>query len=96
MQTVRRETRLGRRFTRVAFERAFAAFRELYNVAPLHILCSPDVLLRYCELYEKKRDRALEHSARLLHAGVPLSASVLASGVVVFEGEVDEERMGDW
>ncbi len=93
---MRREMRIGNRFTRASFERAFAGFRELYNVAPLRVLCAPDVLTRYCALYEKSAERAHEHSARLRHAGVPITAAVLAPGTVAFEGEVDEERMGDW
>jgi hypothetical protein len=96
MENVRREVRVGGRFTRAAFERAFATFREFYNIAPQRVLCAPDVLVRYCELYEASPHRALEHSARFRHAGVPLVAAVLAPGTVAFEGEVDEERMGDW
>ncbi|MBC5800856.1 MAG: hypothetical protein GIX03_12725 [Candidatus Eremiobacteraeota bacterium] len=96
MENVRREVRVGARFTRAAFERAFATFREFYNIAPQRVLCAPDVLLRYCELYESSPLRALEQAVHLRHAGVPLVAAVLAPGTVAFEGEVDEERMGDW
>ena len=68
----------------------------MYNVAPNRAFCSPDVLSRFCELYEASGDRALEHSARLRYDGVPLVAGILAPGIIAFEGEVDEDRMGDW
>jgi len=96
LEFVRREVKLGAAFSRVAFERAFATFRETYNVAPLRAVCAPDVLARFCELYERSPDLAHRHSARLRFEGIPLDAAVLAPGVIAFEGEVDEERMGDW
>ncbi len=68
----------------------------MYNVAPQRALCAPDVLTRFCELFETSANRALEHSARLRYDGVPLVAAILAPGIVAFEGEVDEDRMGDW
>ncbi len=68
----------------------------MYNVDPLRALCAPDVLTRYCELYERGADRAHERSARIGFRGVPLTAAVVAPGSIAFEGEVDSERMGDW
>jgi hypothetical protein len=32
----------------------------------------------------------------LRYDGVPVVSAILAPGTIVFEGEVDEERMGDW
>ncbi len=96
LEYVRREIRLGAAFSASAFERAFAAFREMYNVDPLRGLCAPDVLTRYCELYERGAEFAHERSARIGFRGVPLLAAIVAPGVVAFEGEVDAERMGDW
>ena len=54
------------------------------------------MLLRFCELFETAEHRALERSARLRYDGVPLVAGILAPGTIAFEGEVDEDRMGDW
>ena len=96
LEYVRREVRLGAAFSATAFERAFAAFREMYNVDPQRALCAPDVLRRYCELYERGADIAHERSARIGFRGVPLLAAVMAPGLVAFEGEVEAERMGDW
>jgi hypothetical protein len=93
---VRREVRLGREFSRAEFGAAFAAFRQTYNVAPLRALCAPDVLARYCELFERSADIVHQHSLQLRYESVPLTAALLAPGTVAFEGEVDEERMGDW
>jgi len=86
--------RLGRGFTAGEFERAFRGFRELYNADPKAIQCSPDVLERFAALFEGGDPAA---SARALrYGGVPLAAAVLAPGTAAFEGEVDEDRMGDW
>ena len=93
---VRREARLGRAFSRDEFESGFATFKQTYNVAPLHALCAPDVLARFCELYGRTGDSVHQHSLRLHFDGVPLVAAILAPGTIAFEGEVDEERMGDW
>ena len=68
----------------------------MYNVDPLRVLCAPDVLARYCELFERGPQRAHEHSAWTRFRGVPLVAAIVAPGLVAFEGEVDSERMGDW
>jgi len=96
MEFVRREVRLGARFNREAFEDGFSAFKRTYNVAPLRALCAPDVLARFCELYGRRDDRVHQYSLRLHFEQVPLVAAVMAPGTIAFEGEVDEERMGDW
>ncbi|MGH7708487.1 MAG: hypothetical protein ACREM6_11270 [Vulcanimicrobiaceae bacterium] len=96
MERVRREAVLGPSFSRAAFEHAVDAFVRLYNVKPERALCSPDVLARYCALFERSADTAMEHSARIVHAGMPLLAAIMPTGTIAFEGEVDENRMGDW
>jgi len=90
MEVVRREVRLNRLFTARDFERAFERFVQTYNVPPLVARCSPDVLDRYCGLHAATFDRDLHFR------GVPLRAAVLPAGTIIFEGEVDEDRMGDW
>ena len=67
---------------------------QTYNVAPSAARCSPDVLERYCRLFE--RGEAATRFPEVRYRGVPLYAAVLAAGTIVFEGEVDEDRMGDW
>jgi len=94
LEHVRREVRLGRQFSTAEFERAVAKFRHLYHVRPERVLCSPDVLERYCELYERSGD--VGHVREVRFEGIPISASILPPGMVAFEGEVDEARMGDW
>jgi hypothetical protein len=86
--------RLGRGFAADDFARAFRGFREMYNVEPAIVRCSPDVLERYAALFEAGDAAASARSLR--YGGVPLAAAVLAPGTVAFEGEVDEDRMGDW
>lgn len=66
---------------------------KTYNVQPDVAHCSPDVLDRYCRLFERAGD-AVRREVRF--RGVPVYAAVLPAGTVVFEGEVDEDRMGDW
>ncbi len=92
---MRREIRLGSTFDAEAFERACTAFRELYNVEPQRALCAPDVLARFCDLYERAH-HVHQHSTRLAFRGIPLTAAILAPGTVAFEGEIDPARMGDW
>ena len=94
LEHVRREVRLGSDFAPASFERAFDRFVEIYNVAPLLARCSPDVLERYCRLFESGEDAARLREIRF--RGIPLLAAVLPSGTVAFEGEVDSDRMGDW
>jgi hypothetical protein len=94
LEHVRREVRLGSKFAAEAFERAFERFVQTYNVAPTLARCSPDVLDRYCRLFEHTDEAARRREVR--YRGIPLYAAVLPSGVIAFEGEVDEDRMGDW
>ena len=91
---MRREVHLGPAFDATAFEDAFANFRQLYHIKPDRVLCSPDVLQRYCALFERSMERA--HGGTIRCNGIPLVAAILAPGTVAFEGQVDEERMGDW
>lgn len=86
--------RVGKEFGAEAFERAFEGFRELYNVAPVAARCSPDVLDRYAQLFERRASAA--NTSELRYRGVPLFAAVLPPGTMALEGEVDEDRMGDW
>lgn len=94
LERVRREVVLGRGFSAGDFTRALASFRELYNVAPAIVLCSPDVLERYCLLFADPRDATRHDDIR--HEGLLLVAAVQPLGTIAFEGEVDEDRMGDW
>ena len=66
----------------------------MYNVAPLRVLCAPDVLGRFAAVRARSADDA--HLRDLRYDGVPVVSAILAPGTIVFEGEVDEERMGDW
>jgi hypothetical protein len=84
---------LGRHFSPAEFERAFRSFQQLYQVRPSRVLCSPDVLERYCELYLASGDG---HRRHVRFEGVRVSAAIIAPGTVAFEGEVDQDRMGDW
>lgn len=93
LERVRREVRLQRAFSPAEFERAFRSFTELYHVRPTQVLCSPDVLERYCVVYDL-RDEGMRRELRFRDAR--LSAAVLPPGTVAFEGEVDPDRMGDW
>lgn len=93
LEHVRREARLGRHFSPAEFERAYRGFQQMYQVRPSQVLCSPDVLERFCEIYA----RAGEWQHRqLLFEGVRVSAAIMPPGTVAFEGEVDQDRMGDW
>ncbi len=93
---MRREFDIGVSFSAEAFGDAFAAFNRTYNAMPLRVLCAPDVYARYCSLFERDPAAAHLHSTKPSFDGVPLQAAILRPGVVAFEGEVDEERMGDW
>ena len=57
-------------------------------------MCAPDVLQRFAALYGRSADDAL--SRRLRFEGSALESAIVAPGTIVFEGTVDEERMGDW
>lgn len=94
LEHVRREVRLEANFGAEAFERAFDRFQQLYNTLPALARCSPDVLARYCRLFEAGDEAARRREVRF--RGVPLYAAVLPEGTIAFEGEVDEDRMGDW
>ncbi|HEX3468170.1 MAG TPA: hypothetical protein VHT05_08850 [Candidatus Elarobacter sp.] len=92
---------LGTSFDGPRFDAALAGFRRLYNVAPFRVLCAPDVLARFAALTAGSSDDALPLSPELatgvLHYdSLPVVSAILAPGTIVFEGEVDEERMGDW
>jgi hypothetical protein len=58
------------------------------------VLCAPDVLARYAALFARSSDDA--HRRTLDFTGIPLTSAIVAPGTIVFEGTVDEERMGDW
>ncbi|MBV8155779.1 MAG: hypothetical protein JOY98_15285 [Candidatus Eremiobacteraeota bacterium] len=94
LERVAREIVLRSRFAPEEFERAYDSFVQTYNVEPRTGRCSPDVLERYCRLFERGDDASRQRHVRF--RGVPLVAAVLPPGTVVFEGEVDEDRMGDW
>jgi hypothetical protein len=93
LEHVRREVRLSRHFSTSEFERAFHSFQQMYQVRPSRVLCSPDVLGRFCELYERPEDA---HRRELRFEGVLISAAIMPPSTVAFEGEVDQDRMGDW
>ena len=94
MERVRWTVALGASFDEDALGAAFAGFRGLYNVAPARVLCAPDVLSRLAALTGRSADDALRRDLR--YDGVPVASAILAPGTIVFEGDVDEERMGDW
>lgn len=85
---------IGTAFDETAFARAFDGFRRLYHVRPERVLCAPDALARYATVFARG---ALDTHARVLrYDGIPLVSAIVEPGTIVFEGEVDEERMGDW
>jgi len=45
-------------------------------------------------LYARSADDALSRSLRF--EGIALESAIVSPGTIVFEGSVDEERMGDW
>lgn len=90
---MRRELRLERDFSANDFERAFERFVQIYNVPPMRARCSPDVLERFCTLYERTAATTMRE---FRYHGIPIVAAVLSPGTIAFEGEVDEDRMGDW
>jgi hypothetical protein len=85
---------LGTGFDERALDDALAGFRRLYNVAPLRVMCAPDVLGRFAQIMARSPDDAMQRA--LQYDGMPVVSAILAPGTIVFEGEVDEERMGDW
>lgn len=90
---MRREARLSRHFSQAEFERAFRGFQQMYQVRPSCVLCSPDVLERFCEIYARAGDA---HRREVRFEGVRVAAAIMPPGTVAFEGEVDSDRMGDW
>lgn len=94
MERVRWTVMLGATFDEDALARALAGFRRIYNVAPLRVLCAPDVLARFATLHARSGDDAFALALR--HEGLPVASAILAPGTIVFEGEVDDVRMGDW
>ena len=86
---------LGERFDDAAFDEAFTGFRRLYHVRPERVLCAPGVLARYALLFARSVEDA--HGGHALrYDGIPLQSAILKPGTIIFEGEVDEEQMGDW
>jgi hypothetical protein len=86
---------LGADYTEAVFEEAFTGFRRLYHIRPERVLCAPDVLMRFALLYSRSvEDAHAGHALR--YEGIPLESAILKPGTIIFEGEVDEERMGDW
>ncbi len=85
---------LGHAYDEAAFDAAFTRFRQLYHVRPQRVLCAPDVLSRYAAIFARTEHDALTHDLR--YDGIPLVSAILTAGTIVFEGQVDEERMGDW
>jgi hypothetical protein len=94
LEVVRWPVALGATFGVEAFEDALAGFRRMYNVAPARVLCAPDVLRRFAVLFARGADDADRRTLR--YEGLQLGAAVLAPGTIVFEGEVDDVKMGDW
>ncbi|MFN2450492.1 MAG: hypothetical protein ABR508_12005 [Candidatus Baltobacteraceae bacterium] len=90
---MRREVRLGRHFGPNEFERAYRSFQQMYHVRPDTVLCSPDVLDRFSEIYGYSGEA---HVREMRFEGIRVAAAVIAPGTVAFEGEVDAGRMGDW
>jgi hypothetical protein len=48
---------------------------------------------RYCEIYGTSGDA---HRREVRFDGLLITAAIMAPGTVAFEGEVDQDRMGDW
>jgi len=94
LERVRWTVALGAAFDVDAIDDAVLRFRGLYNVAPVRVLCAPDVLARFAAVTARSADDALRRELR--YGGMPVASAILAPGTIVLEGEVDEERMGDW
>ena len=94
MEQVRWTVELGATFDEEAFDEALAGFRRLYNVAPERVLCAPDVLGRFAAVMARSSHDALTRDLR--YGGLPVVSAILPPGTIVFEGQVDEDRMGDW
>jgi hypothetical protein len=96
LEFVRREVRLGSTFAIEAFQSAFAAFHAQYSLPPDRGVCAPDVFARVAELFAGTAAAAHQHSTRVMFEGVPIVVGIVAPGTIVFEGNVDETKMGDW
>jgi hypothetical protein len=96
LEFVRREVRLGSAFAIEAFQSAFAAFHAQYSLPPDRGVCAPDVFARVAELLAGTAAAAHQHSTRVMFEGVPIVVGIVAPGTIVFEGSVDETKMGDW
>ena len=96
VEFVRREVRIGSDFDADRFGEALASFRAQYSVMPERGVCAPDVFARAAELFAGSAAAAHRHSTRVRFAGIPIVAGVVAPGSIVFEGNVDETKMGDW
>ncbi len=94
MERVRWEVAIGTGYDRDGFDAALTGFRRMYGVAPQRIVCAPDVLQRAATLFARSGDDALSRELRF--DGIPLVSAIVAPGTIAFEGDVDEERMGDW
>ena len=69
------------------------SFQQLYQSRPSAVYCSPDVLERYSEVFARAGDW---QTRELRFEGIRVLAAVMPPGTIAFEGEVDEDRMGDW
>ncbi|MDE2571340.1 MAG: hypothetical protein KGM44_02320 [bacterium] len=94
MERVRREVQLPPDWGPETFEQALSSFVKMYGHRPMVILGGPATLARFCRHYERSIEVAYGGSPR--YEGIPLHAAILQPDVVAFEGEVDEEIMGDW
>ncbi|GAC1415099.1 MAG: hypothetical protein NVSMB5_03870 [Candidatus Velthaea sp.] len=52
------------------------------------------MLQRYAEVFARSGNDAL--ARELGFEGIPLVSAIVEPGTIVFEGHVDEGRMGDW
>jgi len=94
MERVRREVRLPPAWDVKDFERALASFMRLYGRRPALILGSPAIVERFCRHFEGNPEAAYSGAPRF--EGIPLHAAILPPDVIAFEGEIDEEILGDW
>ncbi len=96
IEFVRREVRLGSDFDRTTFDEALSQFRTQYSKMPDRGVCAPDVFARAAHLFAGSTAAAHQYSTRLQFAGIPIIVGIVAPGTIVFEGSVDETKMGDW
>ncbi len=96
MEFVRREVRLRADFDLHLLNEALSSFRAQYSLPPERGVCAAAVFARVAELVLGSAAAAHRHSTRVVFEGVPIVAGVVAPGTIVFEGSVDETKMGDW